>query len=168
MCLNTWYLFEYVGIPIAVANHHYKYLQDYRRQFSTILDKSIYIDSASDLLNSPLPFHPFIMLTQGVSFLASNAQKQHCLSGEGDAYRYCLSGEGDVYRYCLSGEGDVYRYCLSREGDVYRYVVQDYLNFSRFYYSCLSCCSKGWLLFLCEFVLGNKYLLCVTIFLIEI
>ena len=79
------------------------------------------MDSASDLLNSPLPFHPFTMLTQGVSFLASNAQKQHC----------------------LSGEGDVYRYCLSRERDVYRYVAQDYLNFSRFYYSCLSCYSKG-------------------------
>ena len=90
------------------------------------------MDSASDLLNSPLPFHPFTMLTQGVSFLASNAQKQHC-----------LSGEGDVYRYCLSGEGDVYRYCLSRERDVYRYVAQDYLNFSRIYYSCLSCYSKG-------------------------
>ena len=109
MCLNTWYLFEYVGIPIVVANHHYKYLQDYRRQFSTILDKSIYIDSASDLLNSPLPFHPFTMLTQGVSFLASNAQKQHCLSGEGDAYRYCLSEWG---RRCLQILFEWGRRCL--------------------------------------------------------
>ena len=69
-----------------------------------------YIDSASNLLNNPLPFYPFIMLAQGVSFLALNAQKQHCLWGE---------------------------------GDVYGYFVQDCLNFSRFYYSCLPCYSKG-------------------------
>ena len=75
------------------------------------------------------------MLAQGVSFLASNAQKQYCLSGE---------------------------------GDVYGYFVRDSLNFSRFYYSCLSCYSKGWLLSLWKFVLENRHLLCVTIFFIEI
>ena len=47
-----------------------------------------YIDSASNLLNNPLPFQPFTILAQGVSFLSSNAQKQHCLRWEGDAYGY--------------------------------------------------------------------------------
>ena len=42
-----------------------------------------YIDSASNLLNNPLPFHPITMLAQGV-YLASNAQKQQCLRGERD------------------------------------------------------------------------------------
>ena len=42
-----------------------------------------YIDSASNLLNNPLPFHPITMLAQGV-YLASNTQKQQCLRGERD------------------------------------------------------------------------------------
>ena len=47
-----------------------------------------YKDSASDLLNSPLPFHPSTMLAKGVSFLASNARKQHCMRREGDGSGY--------------------------------------------------------------------------------